>query len=70
MHNIIDCTQEFKARRLIADVERLLQDNDELDKYDVGVEWYDGETHYCIMLKERGTEIYTILDPEMLGIKL
>jgi len=70
MNNIVDATRKFKAKKLIADVERLLKENDQLDQYDVGIEWYDNNKHYCIMLKKRDTQIYTVLDPEMLGIEI
>ena len=69
MNNVIDMTNDFQAKKIIADVERFLRANDELHKYDVGVEWYAGE-NYTIMLKDVNSETYTMLDPEMLGIEI
>lgn len=68
--NIIDLTEDFQARRIINEVEKLLRENNELDQYDVGIEWYAGDKNYSILLKDVNSETYTILDPEMLGINL
>lgn len=71
MFNVTNISHEIQANLIIHSVEILLKEHDQLDKYDVGVEWYDeGDQNYTIILKDLDTGSFTVLDPELLGIEL